>query len=273
MPPAPSRKNAWKRLSGVLALQLLYEPRGEKNRMNHGIYIAAAGMKSREQALEVASNNVANAGTAGFKKDLVFYNIYNRVQGSPLERALSDAVVAERTTTDFTAGPLMQTDNPLDLALGPEGFFAVETPQGVLYTRSGEFTLNAQQEIVTAQGNRVLGESGPIRVPEGVIAISTTGDVSVDGVSAGRLKVVTFADVNTLRKAGTTFFAAPAGATELPPAQLEVHQGYLERANVNPAEGLGNVIANMRSFEMLARAMRMLSQDIDRKVIDEVGRV
>lgn len=242
--------------------------------MNHGIYIAASGMKARMEALNVASNNVANAGTVGFKKDRIFFGIFNRVNGSPLENALADSAVAESTRTNFAAGPLMRTSNPLNLALAEEGFFAVQTPQGVRYTRAGDFTLNSRRQLVTPQGFEVLGENDrPIVLPPGQVEIGPQGDVQADGVAAGRLKIVHFQDLNQLRKTGDVLFEALPGAVLRPPERLTVKQGFLERSNVNPVAGMADALANMRSFEFLARALHSLSNDVDKKAIDEVGRV
>lgn len=242
--------------------------------MNHGIYIAASGMKSRMQALDVSSNNVANASTIGFKKDRTFFNIFNRVDGSPLEKALADSMVAERTEIDFSIGPLIRTDNTLHLALEEEGFFVVETPQGERFTRNGEFQINSRREVVTAGGFRVLGQDGPIVIPEGVtIDVSPSGQISVDSIPAGNLRITHFENLKDLRKAGAVNFEATPGAVQRPPLRMSVKQGFLEGSNVNPVAGLADSIKLGRSFEMLARAMRTLSEGINRKVIDEVGRV
>ena len=242
--------------------------------MNHGIYIAAAGMKSRMEALTVASNNVANAGTVGFKKDRVFFGIFNRVNGSNLEKALADSAVAEATRTNFGIGPLMRTSNPLNLALAEDGFFTVQTPQGVRYTRAGEFSLNSRRQMVTPQGLPVLGENGrPIVLPPGQVEIGPQGDVQADGVVAGRLKIVHFEDLSLLRKNGNVLFEALPGAVETRPQRLTVKQGFLERSNVNPVAGMADALANMRSFEFLARALHSISNEVDKKAIDEVGRV
>ena len=151
---------------------------------------------------------------------------------------------------------------------------AVQTPQGIRYTRNGEFTLNSDRQIVTAQGFPLLGGNGrPIVLPDGQIQVGMSGDVSVDGVLAGQIEVTHFKDLNQLRKSGSVLFEALPGAQKAPPERLSVKQGFLEKSNVNPVAGMADAINNMRSFEMLARAIRSISNDVNRKVIDEVGRV
>ncbi len=242
--------------------------------MNHGIYIAANGMASRAKALEVASNNVANTATVGYKKDRTFYGIFNRVNGTPLEKALADSNVAQRTATDFGVGPLIRTDNPLNLALAEEGFFSIQTPDGEVFTRNGEFQLNSRRELVNAEGSPVMSPDGPIVLPEGTtIEIDPAGQISVDGIPFRSLKIVHFEDLGQLRKAGATGFVTLPGAKQTLPERLSVKQGFLEGANVNPVEGIAAATTLGRSFEMLSRALRMLSEDVNRKVIDEVGRI
>lgn len=240
------------------------------------IETAFYGLKSRAQAIDVMANNLANLNVTGFKKDMVYYNLANEVakhSSSELESVLGDYLVSERTVIDFGIGELVQTGNPLDLALSQEGFFVVETPEGLRYTRDGNFRLNEQRDLVTFEGFQVLGESGTISVPVGPLQISEEGMISVDGVSSGRLKVVHFEDLSLLKKAGASRFVAPKEARQRPPEGLTVYQGYLEQANVNPVAAVADMIALMRSFETLSQVIRSLLEQVDDQVIQEVGRV
>ena len=244
--------------------------------MNHGLYIAFAGLKSRAQAMDVATNNLANLNVAGFKKDRVYYNIFNKVNdvsSNELERALGDSLVAQETTVDFSMGDLVRTGNPLHLALSEEGFFAVETPQGIRYTRSGALQLNDRREIANSQGFPLLGQTRPIVVPEGQIQISPSGTVSVENAVVGQLKVVHFDDLSQLKKEGSSLFMAPQGLREREPLALNVQQGYLEQANVNPVQGIAEMISLMRSFEMLSLTVRSMIDQVNRNVTNDVGRV
>lgn len=244
--------------------------------MNQAMYIAFGGLKSRAEAVDVAANNLANLGVAGYKKDRVYYNIVNRVAPETrdeLERVLGDVLVAERTMVDFSVGNLSETGNPLDLALAEEGFFVIETPRGPRYTRNGSFMVNGSGELVTSQGYPVLGETGKIKLAQGDIQVSKDGGISVSEIPTGRLKIVHFEDLSQLAKEGASLFRADPDAKQFPPTSLTVHQGYLEQANLNPVRAVADMISLMRSFEMIGLAIRSLSNQVDKKVTEEVGRV
>jgi len=164
--------------------------------MYTGLYAAVSGSLAHEMRLAILTNNLANANTAGFKADRPVFQVepLPDVVG-PL--AASEAAPAVMTSlnrfhgrdsaqtqlsavhTDFTQGALRTTGNPLDVALEGRGFFAVQTADGVAYTRQGTFSLNAEGVIVTAHGLPVLGDNGPLRLPPGKIEIDATGRVRV----------------------------------------------------------------------------------------------
>src|SRR5713226_4525691 len=110
---------------------------------------AASGMKARMDSLDMLANNLANTGTAGFKADREFYGLYQ--QALPM---------VEKQWTDFSQGMLTPTGNPLDLALAGQGFFALNSPAGIVYTRGGEFHISKGNELQTSEG-KTLGPPGP----------------------------------------------------------------------------------------------------------------
>lgn len=249
--------------------------------MSHTIFMAYAGLRSRAAALEVLANNLANAHTAGFKRQQVSFNLLDQlsdVELTELEQAINAPVSGTRTHIDFTQGSLVKTGNTLDLALAQPGFFVVETGQGVRYTRNGGFTLNASRELVTAEGHPVLGEgpAGPggsrIFLPEGKVQISPSGQIEVEGMIAGQLRIVDFTEAAKLVPEGSSLFRAPEGVQPQPAVSVEVRQGFLEGSNMNPIEALSEMINLMRSFEMLSQTIRSMSNQVDQKAIDEVGR-
>jgi len=252
--------------------------------MNHTIFMAYAGLRSRAQALEVLTNNVANINTTGFKGQKPYFQV--RELGadgefSQLAEAITGPVVDVRSGTDFSIGQLKETGNPLDLALTGEGFFVVETPQGLRYTRNGSFRLNQARELITGEGFHVIAEGNPkqnnqprkIVLPEGIVDVGQGGHVNVDGVMTAKLKLVAFKDLSQLNRLGGSLFEATAQAVEFPPANSQVAAGFLEQANINAVKNLSEVVSYMRSFEMLTRAIRSLTNNVDQKVINDVGRV
>ncbi len=244
--------------------------------MNQELFVAYSGMRSREQALEVLANNLANTGVAGYKKDQVQFGLYDQVAqttADAFEKTNTTNVEAKGTAIDFSTGSLTPTGNPLDLALAGEGFFVVETPRGIRYTRNGHFRLSPQGDLVTQDGCSVLGQNGKLRLPPGNVQVSSGGEVSVDGVMTGKLKVVDFDDLTQLSKQGGSCFVAPPGTPEVPPKRLDVKQNYLEEANVQPVQMMTEMITVLRSFDLLNRALRSITDGADRKVIDEIGNV
>jgi flagellar basal-body rod protein FlgG len=249
--------------------------------MSHAIYMAFSGLRSRERALEVVSNNLANVQAGGFKKQLVSFSsrLARPDEYTHLAGTINRPAVAAQSWTDFSVGNLVETGNRLQLALMGEGFFVVETRQGLRYTRNGDFAVNEKGELVTQDGLRVMAETGrsdrfqAITLPPGEVQIAPSGQVSVDGVVAGQVRVVSFNDVSLLSPAGGTLFEPQETARETVPARTEVIQGYLEQSNVNPVSSMTEVISLMRGYEMLTRTIRTLTNEVDRKVINEVGRV
>jgi len=243
--------------------------------------MAYAGLRSRAQALEVMTNNIANINTTGFKGQKPYFKIRENMEEgySTLAEAISAPVVDVFSGTDFSAGQMKATGNPLDLALTGEGFFVVETPMGLRYTRNGSFRLNKARELITSEGLKVIAEGKPnqeprpIKLSQGNVDVGQNGQIAVDGVISAKLKLVAFKDPTQLKRVGGSLFEAPANAIEVPPANSQVAAGYLEQSNINAVKNISEVVSLMRSFEMLTRAIRSLTNNVDQKVINEVGKV
>ena len=131
--------------------------------MDSGLYSSYSGVKALAEMLEVLSNNLANVNTTGFKSDETFFRVYNHALSEstmqPLDKAINDSSVIQGTTVNFQPGPSTTTGRDLDVALEGQGFFAVETPNGVRYTRNGNFNVNAQGRLVTSEGFAVIGKT------------------------------------------------------------------------------------------------------------------
>ncbi len=244
--------------------------------MDSGYYAACAGLRTQTQALDVLANNLANVNTVGYRgQEPTFHSLLESTQGGAgaLNRVINDFNVLGGGSLDLSAGNIQQTGNPLDLALEGNGFFAVKTRAGTLYTRNGNFQASAQNQLTTSEGDLVLGEQGkPIRLPSGVIAISTDGTLSVDGAVAGQLRLVEFAPGTQLEPAGTSYYAAPETAAH-PATGTYVRQGMLEASNVNPVTAAVELITVQRHAEMLARALSSFYSDFNRIAADELPRV
>ncbi len=241
---------------------------------------AASGMKARMESLDMLANNVANSGTAGFKSDREFYNLY--VSQDAME-AGSDGFrphpatlpVIERHWTDFAQGTLLQTGNALDLAISGKGFFVVDGAGGPLYTRKGNFHLTAGGQLTTQDGQSVKmvqPDGKPLTLdPTAAVEISLKGDIRQNGQMVGKLSVVEFGDAAQPEKLGNAYFKIDDPNPKLA-SGAEVHQGSLESANVPVAESAVRLVSVMRQFEMLQRAIS-LGADMDKRSIEEVARI
>ena len=251
--------------------------------MERGSYVAASGGLVQLRKLEVISNNLANVNTAGFKRQY----LVNRTQGfeetfakeleakDPYARgdhARSAGVSSIETVTDFSAGPVKPTGNAFDVALrNPKDFFAVSTPAGIQYTRSGNFTLNESGAIVTMDGMEVQGDGGPITVKPGRAQITDDGSVTVDGVRVGRLQVVRAEDPSILEPAGGTRFSLKKGAPQPPAVDAAVVPGSLEMANVSVVGTMVEMIVAQRAFDMYTKSAQTIDQ-LNQVAINQVGR-
>jgi len=252
--------------------------------MVEGIYSAAAGMINQQTMLEVITNNLANVSTSGYKRDeLSFSGTLNTLpKAQPEAYAVKSSVysldtVSARFATDYTQGGLQRTDNPLDLALDGDGFFAIQYANGIRYTRSGNFSLDSSGQLATADGYPVLGVNGIIQIrgksprTRGV-EIDSIGQVIVDGTRVAKLRLAHFQDTSGLIKAGdNTFIAANATAVELP-AAAEVRQGFLESSNVNVVYEMAKMIEAMRVYESYQKTIQLINQTLE-KANNQLGKI
>ncbi|MDF2570311.1 MAG: flgG 2 [Sporomusa sp.] len=245
--------------------------------MIRGVYTAASGMLAETTRTDTIANNLANGNTTGYKKDIAiskdFANILiqriNDGQNPATVGRLGLGSIIDEIATIQTTGIMRPTGNTLDFAVDGKGFFAVETPAGVRFTRNGSFSRNVQGELVTSEGYQVLGQNGAIRIPEGQVSVEKTGRVTVDGVDAGQLRLVEFADDRQLVKEGASLFRAPNNGR---PATGKVEQGMLEQSNVNIVSEMVNLISGYRAYEVNAKTVQAHDQLLD-KAVNEVGKV
>jgi flagellar basal-body rod protein FlgF/flagellar basal-body rod protein FlgG len=241
--------------------------------MNNGIYAASTGLMARTQELDIAANNLANANTSGFRGSSVsFKTQMMTASANPNSRAVSSFGVLGSPRTDFSQGSLQQSGNPLDVALEGQGFFAVQAPTGVQYTRNGNFHLSATGGLVTPQGYAVLGTNGPITLPQGNPEIGPAGVISIDGAVAGQLRLVQFDSSVPLTPLGQAYFSAPSAAAT-PATNLTVNQGSLESSNINPIESAVGLITIQRNAEMMQRVLTTFNTDFNKVAAEELPRV
>jgi flagellar basal-body rod protein FlgF len=238
--------------------------------MSGGAYIALSGLRVRSAQLDRAAADIANAGTAGYKSERASSWAAER----PTFQATLDSaidVTAGPSRLDLRPGAVTGTSRELDFAIDGPGFFVLQTPSGLRYTRNGSFTKSADGKLVAADGAQVQGEDGPIQLGAGPVTVNNDGSVLVGGAPAGRLRVVDFADTSGLEREEAGRFRWD-GSVAPKPAAGAVKGGALEQANVSIVERVANLTEVTRSFEALNRGITVLMNDLDARAISELGR-
>ncbi|WP_352419433.1 flagellar hook-basal body protein [Proteiniborus sp.] len=185
----------------------------------------------------------------------------------------SGGVRFDKIATDYTAGIITETGNKLDFALQGDGFFKVQTPNGVAYTRDGSFTLDANGELVTNEGHAVLGQNGPIVLGQESFEVNEYGDIIIEGQVEYNLDIVKIDNKEYLRKQGDNLYTT-VDNVDAQEARFDgqVLAGYLETSNVNTIKEMVNMITAQRSYESNQKVIQAQDQLLD-KVVNELGRV
>jgi flagellar basal-body rod protein FlgF len=245
--------------------------------MNSELYSACAGLMARTQALDTIAANVANSSSAGYRGEqdvfgtvLAEANRHGRM--SALNKATNAFTQIGDTQLDTTQGAITRTGNDLDLAIEGSGYFKVQTPGGIAYTRNGHFHADADGKLVTEDGKPVLGDDGEIKLTKARVSVSADGTISCGGAIAGKLSLVTFAPGTNLISHGGSEYGAPAGS-ELPTSQASLQQGALEGANVSPMDGMVQLISAQRAAESMRHALTLIDGEMDKATVQELARV
>jgi flagellar basal-body rod protein FlgG len=256
-----------------------------------GLFTAASGMNVQQNRLDEIANNLANVDLNGYKKDTAIQKAFpemlmrrmnddgmykfpfGSVDTAPIVGTLGTGVETNEVYTNFTQGPLKQTENDFDLAIEGSGFMTVQTPQGERLTRNGAFLVNSDGYLVTKTGDFVLGENGPIKLKKNNFVIDQDGTVWQNSTFAtddkrlvsqaenqweniekvDRLKIVDVLRRRYLEKQGNSYWRATdeSGPAQIigPDARPKVRQGFLEGANVNAVQEMVEMIEVNRAYD------------------------
>ena len=245
--------------------------------MPYGLYISAEGALVQARRLEVIANNLANADTVGFKRDVLqtqarHAEAIEQGQDVPENETLNNlggGVRVVGTATDFSPGPLKRTGRPTDLAIAGPGFFMVRRGEQNYLTRAGNFELTAQGQLTTVHGDPVLAADGaPVQLdPTLPWYVTETGEV-VQAGEAVPLALVMPREAGDLTKVGENLFLPVAPVEPVPPPQRRVLSGHLEQSTVRPIQEMLAMIETTRAFEANMRLIQhqdlMLGQMIGR---------
>ena len=239
--------------------------------MPSSAYIALSGLSARTGQLDTLAADIANAGTSGYKGVRQSSITAERAQ---FERALDSAidVMAGPSRIDFSEGTTLPTGRDLDLSIEGDGFFAVETDNGVRYTRNGHFVRMSDGTLATQDGAPLLtGDGRHLTLGPGAIRIEPDGTVFSGAEPVGRIQIVRFAPEVELAREGGARFRAPEGTAQ-ETEESKVRSGVLEQSNVSIFERLTQMTQTTRSFESLYRAIQTVMNDVDGRAITELGR-
>jgi len=251
--------------------------------MQNALLIGLSRQTILERQLDVVSNNIANVNTTGFKADSSLFEEYLMSGAHEDNFVGSDrrvSYVQDRGTfRDFSQGAPEQTKNPLDIAIDGGGFLVVQTAGGERYTRDGGLQLNGLGQLVTADGNPVLGTGGPIVfqstdhdvnvTPDGTITVQE-GSSHTDSLR-GKLRLVSFADAQKLLKEGSNLYSAGEGSAQ-PDARSTVRQGFIEKSNVNGVAEMSRMIEVTRAYSQISTLLQQES-DLHKGAIEKLAEV
>ena len=228
-----------------------------------------SGIDALMKEYHTVAHNIANVNTTGYKRRVNSFSreLMNQISGGG-EESVSAAEIKANGSIDFSAGSLLGTGRPLDVAILGSGFFVVETPDGPLYTRNGVFQVNTQGQLVDLENRIVAGEGGPVVVPPTVseleVNIAGDGNVKAGQALLGKLRVVDFGDRESeLESAGKNCFRVGPDLLPGVAENMSLKQGYRENSNVKLVEELVDLIGVSRLYEMnmgLLRKRRENSQ-------------
>lgn len=249
---------------------------------------ALFGALSNEIRVASIANNLANVNTTAFKKDsMAFHDVFTRFAHDnvvttkpylrdkdmfPSPKIMAKPRLADQNV-DFAQGSLQKTGNQLDFGLSGEGLFKVQAGDETLYTRAGNFLVDSAGTLVTQQGHTVMVDGGALTVPAGSkVDVGAGGNISINGEPAGSFDLATFEELGGLERVGSNMYRAAEGAAELPPEDLTVSQGFLEKSNVVVVTEMVAMLESQRAFEMYSKVLQTTDSQ-DRTMITKMSTI
>jgi flagellar basal-body rod protein FlgF len=252
-------------------------PEGIRIAMDNSLLVSLSQQLAAYRSMDVIANNLANVSTPGFKRESAKFEEYIThvapAEGETGQQALSfvkDAGISR----DLSQGNVQSTNAPFDFAINGNGYFTVQTPQGMRYTRDGHFTLDASGQVVNADGYALQGDSGAITITpdDQNVHVGKDGTISstVNGLSSniGKISLVDFADDHALTKEGSNLYSTSQTASAA--TGSTIGQGMLESSNVQPVLEISHMIEVMRAYQATA-SLNQSQEDLTRQAIDKLG--
>ncbi|PZP38926.1 MAG: flagellar basal-body rod protein FlgF [Pseudomonas fluorescens] len=236
------------------------------------ISVLASRVLTSQRRYDTVADNVANLNTSGYRKlELEFQETISR----PSNKATASYVSDRAVHVSQQQGDMEATNNPFDVAIGGEGFFAIDVNGTTQYTRRGQFVVNNEGILVTPEGNPVLDNGGAqIQIPQNSKTVTIAGDgaISSEAGQIGQMGVYTFspADMKKLERAGTSAFIPMLGAAAVPMENARVRQGFLEGSNAKATEEMVNMQMVSKAYETSLKLLKGM-EDLESQAIRSLG--
>lgn len=258
--------------------------------MLKGLYTAYTGMINEQNRMDVLTNNLANADTIGFKKegataqsfdDVLVDKIKDDSEVAALPRRIgvgNPGVKIGEGYTDYSQGSFQVTDNSYDFALGGDGFFTIEYTNkngdtSTMYTRDGNFTVDAAGYLLTQDGDYVMGEKGRIKVdPNAELVVEKNGEIFQNDRRVDRLQISDLKDYNYLEHFGENYYYTVDDSQVIPATKFDVYQGYLETSNVSIVSEMVEMISVSRQYEANQKLIQTYDSSLD-IAVNQIGKV
>ncbi|MDE2182228.1 MAG: flagellar basal-body rod protein FlgF [Alphaproteobacteria bacterium] len=243
--------------------------------MDNTVLVSLSQQLASFQSMDTIANNLANISTPAFKREEMKFEEYVETS-APAEGQTGPQTVSfvqnVGLVRDLSEGRLETTGAPYDLAINGNGYFVVQTAAGDRYTRDGHFMLNAEGQLVTSNGDPVMGDGGAVTISpdDGNITIAADGTVTGKQGQLAKLRVVDFADERQLIKQGASLYTTSQQPVTASDASIE--QGMIEASNVQPVIEIANMIEVSRAYQMTA-SLAQSESDLKRQAIQQLGSV
>lgn len=237
--------------------------------MTDPIKAQTQAMQMLQRVQDVTANNLANINTQGFKGSKVSYKVVQEeVNGESVTRTVASEQI------DMSQGVLESTENPLDFAIKGKGFFVVDDGSGQKLTRDGRMHINADGYLVDGQGAQVMGDSGPVYLPQYMkgagkngeqaeINVATDGTIRLNNKIFDKLKIVSVKDTSALERKGSNYFSV-AESEITDDSSSRVMQGYYEAGNVDPLHEMVDMMRTTKMFEAQQRSIKTTDEVLNR---------
>jgi fagellar hook-basal body proteins len=254
--------------------------------MIRGLYAAAAGMFTQQKALDVVSNNIANAGTAGYKSQATTESSFGDhllSRMSEMEGASKDNIgsipymtINNSEYTDFSQGSLDSTGRSVDMAINGDGFFLVDSEKyGPVLTRNGQFEIDSDGELYLPGVGKVLNDGeDTISLENDNFAVSPTGVITANGEEVDTLSIVKPTEDTVLKSVGNGVYQCDenGGYEQADTDSYRVTQGSLEKSNINIAQEMSKIIAGQNHYNSCAQVIKVYD-GIDELTVNQVGKI